>query len=356
MNRITLALVAAGLCLSGCARSEPPPDVDFTTPIALQEVRLGTIEERVVGTATLRAVRAVNLTVQHTGTLRVARGRSGFPLAEGEWVESGDAIATVSGDDVRMAARTEATLSRYQAGASGYAMKQRLFAEGLISRSDMEQAEATLAEAKGDLERSRFVESGSELVTPIAGVILRLARDERSLPLADGQLVHEGFAIAQIGSIDRLIAEVDIPVADLAKLRPGQTVVVRHNAWQTSSFTGRVLRLLPALDAATHALCAEVDVNNHRRLLRPGMFVEATIIVERRTKVPVVVREAVVDRGGSSVVFVLAGQHVVRREVTLGSADGGVVEIKSGLEAGERVAVRGLATLSDGTRVRIIEG
>ena len=77
------------------------------------------------------------------------------------------------------------------------------------------------------------------------------------------------------------------------------------------------------------------------------------MIAERRENVPVVPREAVTERGGRKVVFVLKGQRVERREVALGLGDDEIVEIKSGLEAGERIVVRGLETLTDGTRVRV---
>jgi len=82
------------------------------------------------------------------------------------------------------------------------------------------------------------------------------------------------------------------------------------------------------------------------------MFVEVTLIAERREDVPVVPREAVAERGGRKVVFVLTGQKVSRREVGLGLGDDEIIEIRQGVEPGERVVIRGLETLTDGTSVR----
>ena len=115
-----------------------------------------------------------------------------------------------------------------------------------------------------------------------------------------------------------------------------------------------MLRLSPAMDPQTHTFRAEVDVDNARRLLRPGMFVEAAIIVERRTGVSVVPRDAVTDRAGRTVVFVIDGQRAVRRNVSLGLGDDDQVEVREGVESGERIVVRGLETLTDGTRVRVV--
>ena len=109
----------------------------------------------------------------------------------------------------------------------------------------------------------------------------------------------------------------------------------------------------PTIDPTTRALRAEIEVDNADKLLLPGMFVEATIIKERRNEVPVVPREAVTDRGGKWVVFVLKGQRVAMKEVVLGLGDDNIVEVREGLAVGERVVVQGLETLTDQTPVRV---
>ncbi len=68
----------------------------------------------------------------------------------------------------------------------------------------------------------------------------------------------------------------------------------------------------------------------------------------------VVPRDAVTERAGRSVVFVIDGQRAVRRNVSLGLGDDDQVEVREGVEPGERIIVRGLETLTDGTRVRVV--
>lgn len=116
-----------------------------------------------------------------------------------------------------------------------------------------------------------------------------------------------------------------------------------------------MLRLAPVVDQRTRALRAEVQIGNAERLLRPGMFVEVTVIGDRRENVPVIPRQALTDRGGRRVVFVLRGQRVARQEVTLGLGDDEFVEVREGLEPGDRVVVRGLETLTDQMLVRVTE-
>jgi RND family efflux transporter MFP subunit len=136
-------------------------------------------------------------------------------------------------------------------------------------------------------------------------------------------------------------------------VRVGLDARSRYHAWSDTPFAGSVLRLAPTVDQRTRALRAEVEIENTEQRLRPGMFVEVTLIGERRENVPVVPRAAVADRGGRRVVFVLEGQRVAMRDVTVGLGDDVYIEVRRGVEAGERVVVRGLETLTDQTVVRV---
>jgi membrane fusion protein (multidrug efflux system) len=344
--RTGLALLAlAAAATAGCAPPTADQEIEFRVPVFVREVGTGEVEDRVVATGTLRAVETVLLRADTAGALAIARGSSGRRLAEGDSVEAGQTIAEITGEEVRIAARSEATSQRYETVRRDYESKRELFEEGLV--------EAQLADAKIEWERSLLTESRSRLVTPISGVIIRLARDEQERPLADGQLVTQGSVVAQVSPTGELIADVDLVGADVDRVRVGMPARIRHHAWDDRTFEGSAIRLAPALDPLTRTLRAEVGVDNADRLLRPGMFVEVTLIAERRTDVTVVPREAVTERGGRKVVFVLRGQKVNRREVALGLGDDEIVEIRQGVEAGERVVVRGLETLTDDMRVSI---
>jgi RND family efflux transporter MFP subunit len=128
---------------------------------------------------------------------------------------------------------------------------------------------------------------------------------------------------------------------------------VRHTAAEGRAVTGQVQRLAPSMDALTRALEAEVLLDNEGGTMRPGMFVEVTIVAERRENVTVVPRDAVTERDGKPVVFLVDGQRASRREVALGVGDDDVVEIREGVSPGQRVVVRGLETLTDGAKVRV---
>jgi len=306
-----LALVV--LALAGCASNDTGKQIEFHVPVSVRTIDTGSVEDRVIVTGTVRALEVISLRADTSGVLRAWRDESGRRLVEGDHVEAGQLIAEITGEEVRIAARTDATRQRYESAQVDYESKKQLYTSGLMSAQEFRPVETELAEARLEWERSRLTETRSRLVTPISGVVLTLLRDERGRPMADGQLVAQATEVAQIAPTERLIAEVDLLGPDLARVRPGMPARVRHNAWEDHDFDGALVRLAPSLDSVTRTLRADVSVDNPEGRLRPGMFVEVTLIAERREEVPVVPRDAVTERGGVKVVFVLNGTRVARR-------------------------------------------
>jgi RND family efflux transporter MFP subunit len=270
-------------------------------------------------------------------------------------VSAGDEIARIVGEDVRLAARLAAARRSYEAARSDLEANMKLFDNGLINQTVIDGKESTFEDAKLEYERSRRTEDRNRLITPIDGVILKLARDTDGQLMANGQLVNPGQVVAQIAPLDPLIADIDLIGDDIATVRVGLEARARYHAWPDRLFAGQVLRLAPTVDQRTRALRAEVRIDNHDGMLRPGMFVEVTLIGERRENVAVVPRRALTERGGRRVVFLLRGQRVVRQEVVLGLGDDEFVEIREGVAPGDRVVVRGLETLTDQMFVRVTD-
>ena len=352
LQALTVVLTALFL-LSGCNPGTNEQSVEFRVPVSVEEVGTATIEDRIVTTGTLRATKVVTLDVLMNGRLEINDSPAGRLYAEGDMVHAGDEIARIVGEDVRLAARMAAAKKHYDAASTEIEASRKLFDKKLISETDLQNKEDTFEEAKLELEKARHTEDRNQLVTPIDGVILKLARDNQGQLMANGQLVNPGQLVAQIAPLDVLIADVDLVGKDIAAAKVGLQARARYQAWDDREFSGKVLRLAPVIDEKTRALRAEVQIENKERLLRPGMFVAVTIIGARHENVPVVPRRALTDRGGKRVVFVLKGQRVVRQEVTLGLGNDNVVEIRDGVHPGDRVVVRGLETLTDQMNVRV---
>ena len=343
------------LALCGCEPAASAPPAEFRIPVEVSAVETGNIEDLIVTTGTLRTREMVTLDVEIPGYLQIGLDAAGKRLTEGTTVTAGQVVAEVTGEDARLHARIESTRRGLEAAESELDRRRNLFASRLIAEEELRQAEVQYENALYEFERSKLNAAKSKITTPIGGVVLRLARNSDGLPIADGQLVAPGFTVAQIAPLAELIADIDLVGPELGRVREGLAARIRHYAYQGVDIDGEVIRLAPSLDANTHTFRAEVAVSNPQRLLRPGMFVEVTLIAEQRLDVPVVPRESVARRGGKNVVFILTGQRVGRRDISLGLGDDDQVEVLAGVAPGDRIVVRGVETLTDGTRVRIVD-
>ena len=122
-------------------------------------------------------------------------------------------------------------------------------------------------------------------------------------------------------------------------------------------FTGEVIRLYPVMDAATHTFNVEIQVRNSSARLRPGMYARVTLNLGNNNSI-VIPDQAVIKQQGSGQksVFVIKDDNTVEsRIVTLGRYFDNQYEILSGLSEGDRVVVKGHASLKVGDKVEVAQ-
>lgn len=148
-----------------------------------------------------------------------------------------------------------------------------------------------------------------------------------------------GTTLFKIADLDRLFVRVKIDEADVAKVKPGQHVLITADALPGKTFQGKVLRVAPQGQVESNVtvfdLIVEIDARG-RLALRPMLTANIEIVVAKATGVIILSTTAVRGRGKGASVLV-EGQG--RREVVLGLASGKNVEIRSGITEGTRVVL-----------------
>ena len=358
MNDITKNLYPVlvwsfALLAYACAPQQPSITSEFRPPVEVMEVQTGTVEDTIVTSGELRTRDAAPVRNEVPGTIYIGNDRNGNRLREGSKVLAGDLIAQITGEDARIHARIEQASQALKTAEAELKRVEDLFAKNLVPEADLFSKRSSYESARLESDRAKLNTAKAKLVAPIGGTILQLARNESGVPVADGSLVAQGFEVALIGPIDPLVAVINLVGPELARIREGQQTRVRYFAFD-GIFEGAVSHLAPTLSPESHTFRAEVLVQNPEERLRPGMYVEVVVIVQRHVDVPVIPREALANREGKQVAFVLDGQKAERRDIKIGLRDDDKVEITSGIAIGERVIVRGLETLNHGIRVRVV--
>jgi RND family efflux transporter MFP subunit len=233
---------------------------------------------------------------------------------------------------------------------------RKLFDAGAISAIEYRTAEANLQAAEAQLAVAQAAAAGAgesaqraTITAPINGTVS--ARQVRG-----GEAVSNGDELFTIVNASELELAGRVGVQDAVRVRPGQTVIFTLDAMPGQQFRGRVARVDPTADPGTRQVGVYVRLANPGNRIVGGQYARGSIETGVSQNAVMIPESAVVGRvGDNGAVFVVAGNRVVRRVVTLGARDeaAGLVAVMSGVSAGERVLLNPSPDVTDGTLVTI---
>jgi cobalt-zinc-cadmium efflux system membrane fusion protein len=246
---------------------------------------------------------------------------------------------------------------------------KHLVEKKIAARKDILQAETdfktTQTELHTDEERlSLYGVSTSDLKgedhkkpylpvrSPIAGIIT----EKHAIV---GELSDPSKSLYTVADLSTVWVLVDIHEKDLAKVHKGQAAIVSVSAFPDQKLKGRITYIADLVDEATRTVKARVAVANPGRKLKPEMFATVELALPAdAAAVLSVPEEALQDVDGNKVIFVVddKGVEFEPRKVNPGRAAGGMVEIISGLNEGERYAIKGSFILKSELKKGELEG
>lgn len=228
-----------------------------------------------------------------------------------------------------------------------YERLKGLYEAGGLSKSDLDAMELSYRVSRTTYEN---LLENTVLRSPVDGVITARNYDEGDMYAMSSPI----YVVEQITPVKLLVA---ISEVDYTRIKKNDSVEIAVDAFPGRSFSGRVNRIYPTVDPATHTFSVEIIVPNSDRVLRPGMFARVTVLFGTNHN-PVIPDIAVVKQTGSGerFVYVLNSDGTVTyRAVRLGRRMGYEYEVLEGLSEGEKVVTRGQIRLKDGVRVKISE-
>ncbi|HJU64898.1 MAG TPA: efflux RND transporter periplasmic adaptor subunit [Gemmatimonadaceae bacterium] len=266
---------------------------------------------------------------------------------EGDVVRKGALLATL---DLR---EIEASLARARSAASkaqrDVARARRLYADSVVSLSQMQDSETAADIADAELRTAAFNRSYAVIVAPFNGVVLERTAEP-------GEMVSPGAPVVVLGSrAQSVVMEVGIADRDVLALREGDSAIARFDALPGREFVGLVTRIGAAADARTGTYAVEITLRDAGRLT-VGLVGQAELQSGRGVQTTLLPIEALVEADGSeATVFALSSDstRARRRRVSVGFIDGNRVAVTGGLDGATAVVTDGAAYLTDGALVRV---
>lgn len=344
---VTLALAILGACGKDEQKPQGPPPTMVTT--AQAQVQNLQITQESIGSLDTQTAPFVAAEVAG----RVTR----IAADVGEHVRAGQVLAELDPRDQQLARqaaaaevnRVQALLQNQQRLVERY---QKLVQDGFVSETALDNAESQLAAyrqqaraAQAQLETAERNLARTKIVAPISG------RVEQRMVTA-GDFVSVGKAVFQLTSSQTVRVHLPFPETLAAQLRPGQRARLSTPTAPGKVIEGRVSEIRPMVGVGSRSIDVIVDVPNPGDW-RPGASVSGAIVVGERPNAVTVPEQSVVLRPAGEVVYALNAGKAEQRVVQTGLRQDGLVEIISGVNAGETVIVDGASFLTDKAPVAV---
>ena len=304
-------------------------------------------------------------------------------VAEGSRVKEGDVIARIDSRDVAAQAQSaEAAVGAARAGVTQadverenaqveYKRNEELVDKGFISRSALDtakarldRAQAAVASARANLNAAIANARNAEVAVdytqiraPFDGVILSKSANVGDLVTPFSNATDSKGAVVSMADMSTLEVEADVSESSLAKVHVGQPAEIVLDALPDTRFRGHIDRMVPTVDRAKATVMTKVKFDAIDPRVLPEMsakvsFLSQEVTPEQQKPVVGVSPDAIVQRDGRSVVFVVRDGHAVLVPVTAAAKLGETTAIAGEVKPGEKAVLKPAPSLRDGALVQ----
>lgn len=401
---VIVALLAIMLVAAGCSNPQaatPSADKkDSVTPVQVETVQNGSVSTESGITAKLAPSEEVQVSPKISGKI------TSLPVKLGQYVSKGQLLFKI--DEQELANNVQQAEAAYrvaqanlkQAGSSSnqglvqaqnslkqaeqaladaklnQQRMQQLFSQGAISSQQLEQAntqltnaqtsyanaqqalqvaqqktglevsEASVNQAAVSLQNAREQLANATVTAPISGFV-------SSVNGAVGQMAGQQPVVVIVNT-NPLLVKANLSETDITKVKVGTPVKVNVQTLG-KTLDAKVTAVSPVMDSQLKAYPIEITIPNPNNELKSDMVVNVTFpsATTKEKNGLVVARSAVFEREGTQYVFKLEGDVAKQVEVRTGESSSDLIEITSGLQAGDKVVVKGQTLLKDGSKVSI---
>ena len=228
---------------------------------------------------------------------------------------------------------------------------ETLYERDAISRSELLTSRRNLEQAESEVERLELEIEYGTIRSPIDGVVTA-----RLVEVGNNIAVNE--RVFTVTDMDLLVIRPGVSEMNLTGLEEGQPAGIYLDVYPERTFRGTIRRIFPSVDAASRLFTVEVELlqEDDQPVIRPGYLARVRFKADERRDVLTVPSEAVAERNGQKVLFLLNEEEnrVLQIPIEVGIQRDGYAEIRQGIERGAKIAAANLDALEDGSEVRVV--
>ncbi|WP_299495010.1 efflux RND transporter periplasmic adaptor subunit [uncultured Shewanella sp.] len=326
--------------ISACNNTESTEaETEYAVPVKTDIAKQGDVSSFYNTTAILEAPEEARVVTRLTGLI------TQLTVEEGDSVTQGQIMAIID------AKRQEFDLAHLQAEAQIIEQElQRLKQiknKQFVSADSLAKLEYKLLSARAKQDLAQLQVTESQIRSPINGIVAK-----RTVKI--GNMAQEFDELFYVVNQDKLHAIVHLPEAQLPYLRIGQTAKIYTSHQKDNTLNAQVLLISPIIDTQSGTFKVTLQLPNSNAQLKAGMFTRVEIRYDTHKNVITVPAQSIIDQDNQYTVYVVNGNKVQKKQVTIGYKQDNTIEIISGIKLGDNIVTHGLHNLKDQSLVEII--
>lgn len=343
-------IVSFGLILFSCNSNRGNSSSDTTTPVWVEEVQRRNIEEYITATGTAKATKTIEIKSETTGAYQLQKNpKTGQLYKLGDIVEAGAVIVRLDNKEYENNAQLESKKLQIEITEKEWEGQKLLYEKGGATPKDVNNAKNAYINAQLALENAYITLDKLSIKAPFKGVIVNLPY------FTPGVEVASGSAIVGIMDYSKMYMETQFAENNLTKIAVGQRVHITNYNIKSDTLKGVLTQLSPAINEDTRTFAGYIEIDNPNLKLRPGMFTKADIITVRKDSVLSIPKDIIKNRRGGKLVYTVDRNSAEERVIQTGISDDKYIEVEKGLEAGDKVVIKGHDWLRNRSKVKVMK-
>lgn len=349
-NYITATILISVLLLtSGCDNEESRVQTEIKIPVSVVSLKPQSISRFIETTGTVYSSKEGSLQSELSGiyTLKVnpATGRA---YSLGDVVKKGQVIIELEDREFENNLQYESKKLNLEVSKNNLDKQKSLYDKGGVTLTELNNASIEYVNAKYSFENAQIQLEKMKVRAPFDGVIVELPY------FTNGVRINQNQDLLKVMNYDQLMLDIKLPEKNLSEVSLGQSVFITNYNIEKDTLAGVITQISPIIDSESRTFQSLLKIENKEMKLRPGMFVKAAILAERKDSTIVIPKETIISRQSSKVVFTIENGIASEKSISTGLENQDYIEVIAGLKFNDRLVISGFETLRDESKVSVI--
>jgi len=269
-----------------------------------------------------------------------------IPVKEGQMVQKGQLVVELDSRDYT--SRLERIEANYKLATIEHDRMTELYKKNSAAANEIDKLDAQLKDLAAQMKEAKLALERTKITAPISGRL-----NEIEAKIGDSMPIDK--PVAQILQIGEVKVNVGIPESDVSAIMDLEEADIIIDALDKLKVKGRKFFLSRQPGDMARVYSLELLVDNPDGRILPGMFARVEVVKKVFKDTLVIPLYSVISQGNKSFVYVENNNKAVKRFVELGILNGWMIQVKSGLNTGDKVIIVGHRQLEDGQSVKVIK-